>query len=450
VVATPPAQTASFQILNAVVSGATGGPPVRGNPVVVNAVIRVGAYDGLAAWECRRSSDGHYGPGVQITSVSAGAQIPVRCEFPELPLEGHPFGDAITITVGDGGDVTESLNAPFSWQDSDTFAGLAFEDTRSGGGGQRFDVGAQVRATSSWRIDPHGGSSRVIRYIVGGQIFHEEPVAVTPGSVFSHNMPLLPITRSMKGSLEVRVLLVRDEGDRQVGAAELRIELPEDQILSATVLTGQGGSIPAGATAFVPVQVQTAEGLEGARTLELQGRGGGSLGVLSFSSQGGEVVNQSFMIDTTGRDPGRYRLKVVLTDPGGNTDRTQFSFTIDEPPAQPPARRTGGLTDVVCREGNISVGVRDHGALDGDIISVALGNELVTSGLNLKGCGGGCRLKNVTLAPGEALPLSVLAHNTGSVGPNTAELSVQGSCTPTTQQWNLQTNQSAAIWIQRP
>lgn len=450
VVATPPAQTASFQILNAVVSGAAGGPPVRGNPVVVNAVIQIGAYDGLAAWECQRSSDGHQGPGVQITSVSAGAQIPVRCEFPELPLEGHPFGDAITITVGDGGDVTESLTARFSWQDSDTFTGLAFEDTRSGKGGSSFDVGAQVQMTSSWKIDDFGSSSRVIRYTVGGQIFHEEPVAVALGSDFSHTAPILPITKSMKGSLDIQVLLVRPDGDRQVGGAKLRIELPEDEILSAAVLTGQGAPISAGANAFVAVQVQTADGLEGTRTLELQGRGGGSLGVESFSSQGGEVISKSLMLDTTGQDPGTHRLKVVLTDPGGNTDRTQTSYTIVEPPAQPPSRRTGGLVDVVCQEGNIAVGVRDHGALDGDIISVALGNELVTSGLDLNGCGGGCRLKSVTLAPGEALPLSVLAHNTGSVGPNTAELSVQGSCTPTTQQWNLQTNQSAAIWIRRP
>jgi hypothetical protein len=450
VVAAPPAQTASFQILGTTISGLTGGPPVKGNPVVVNAKIRVGAYDGLAAWECRRSSDGHYGPGVQITSVSAGAEIPVRCEFPELPLQGHPFGDAITITVSDGGDVTESLNAPFSWQDSDTFSALAFEDTRSGKGGRSFDVGAQLQATSSWKIDPHGSSSRVIRYTAGGQTYHEEPVGVTPGSDFTHTAPPLPITRSMKGSIEVQVLLVRSQGDHQVGAAKLRIEVPEDEILSAAVLTGQGGSITAGATAFVAVQVKTAEGLEGTRTLELQGRGRGSLGVQSFSSKGGEVVSKSLTIDTTGQDPGIHRLKIVLTDPGGNTDRTQTSYTIDEPPAQPPSRRTGGLVDVVCQEGNITIGVRDHMTLDGDIISVALGNDLLTSGLNLDSCGGGCSLRNVTLAPGEALPLSVLAHNTGSYGPNTAELSVQGGCSPTTQPWELQTNESAAIWIRRP
>jgi hypothetical protein len=113
---------------------------------------------------------------------------------------------------------------------------------------------------------------------------------------------------------------------------------------------------------------------------------------------------------------------------------------------------SGGLQDVECTQTTIVLKVWDHGAQDGDIITLKLGSEAVLAGFNLDGCGGaepagGVCVQRRALRPGVRIPVVVTAHNEGSQPPNTASIKVEGGCTPEMQQYQLKQGESASIEI---
>ncbi|MCP3986611.1 MAG: hypothetical protein GY723_19680 [bacterium] len=447
-----PPKTPLLAITNFVVSGASGGAPVEGNAVVASIDFDA-AFDGMVAITCRRGHDGHDGGGIQLLGVKPGSNH-VDCLFPEMPLKGHPFGDSILVTISDGDQANDSRTARFSWQKGDAFVAISVVDSGSGKHGPKFRVGSQLMITTQWGLNDFGTGNRTIRYLANGTPFAEEGVSGKAGATFSHTANL-SVTRKLRGKLEIRAQLFHPDGSKREGSEVVRTVDVRDQIIAVSVTTGQGNPVnrvPQSTQVFVPVVVELGEDLEGSRTLELSNNKGALLGRQSFSSKGGETVNRAFMVDTSGLSPGRYALSIRLTDPNGKRDRKVREFHIQEPPLMPAPRNTGGLDDRVCTGDAIQVSLRDHGAADGDIVSLGVGGQIAVTGRNLNdGCHpNDCFVHSFNLKPGERTTISVYAHNTGTSGPNTAELITMGGCTPDRQPWRLDTGESGAIWVSRP
>lgn len=448
----PPAKKPLLAITNLVVSGASGGAPVEGNPVALSIGFDAD-YDGMVMLSCTRAHDGNDGGGIQLIGVKPGPQQ-ADCLFPEMSLKGHPFGDSILVTLSDGDQTSISRTARFSWQKGDTFHGINVVDDKSGKHGPKFRVGSQLAITTQWSLDSFGTGKRTIRYLANGTPFAEEGLSEKAGASITHTAHL-PVTRRLRGRLEIRAQLFHPDGSKREGSVVVRSIDVRDQIVSVAVTTGQGSPVnrvPQSTQVFVPVLIELGEGLEGERTVELSNDAGALLGRQSFSSKGGETVNRAFMLDTSGMRPGRYTLAIRLTDPNGKRDRTIREFHIQEPPLFAPQRRTGGLHDRICSGDAIQVLLRDHGIADGDIVSLGIGGKIVVAGRNLNdGCHPGeCLVHSFRLAPGERTSISVYAHNTGTTGSNTAELITQGGCSPDREPWTLKTGESGAIWVSRP
>ncbi|MCP5056651.1 MAG: hypothetical protein GY937_07975 [bacterium] len=451
--APPPTPTAALlAITNLVVSGAAGGAPIEGNAVIASIDFDA-AYDGMVAITCTRGHDGHDGGGVQLLGVKPGPQH-VDCLFPEMSLNGHPFGDSILVTLSDGDKTNISRTARFSWQKGDKYLGMSVVDSDSGQHGPKFPVGGELMITTQWGLNDFGTGNRTIRYLANGTPFAEEPISDTAGATVTHTAHF-PVTRKYRGKLEIRVQLFHPDGSKREGSETVRTVDVRDQIIAVSVTTGQGSPVnrvPQSTQVFVPVVVELGEGLKGSRTLELSNNKGAVLGRQSFSSDGGETVNRAFMVDTSGLRPGRYALSIRLTDPNGKRDRKIREFHIQEPPLMPPPRNTGGLDDRVCSGDAIQVLLHDHGIADGDIVSLGVGGQIVAPGRNLNnGCHpDDCLVHTFNLKPGERTTISVYAHNTGTNGPNTAELVTMGGCSPDRQEWSLEAGESGAIWVSRP
>lgn len=452
-VPTPPPPTPAapgIAITNLSISSPSGNAPIRGNPVGI-AISFDTNFDGMVSIHCKRGSDGHDGGTILLLGVNPGTNQ-TDCLFPAMPLQGHPQNDTISVSIDDGDKAKDSRLGRFAWQEGDEFFGMTVVDAKTGAHSP-YRVGGSLRITTQFGLDSFGTGKRTLRYFANDMPFATESLTEKAGASFNHNT-VLKVTRELRGKVTLRAVLIHPDGSQREGKQVIRTIDVEDQIVGASVTTGQGSPanrVMATTRVFVPVQIELGEELEGTRTLELSSGRGRKLGRQTWTSKGGKTVSRAFMIDTTGMTPGRYTLKIKLTDPNGNRDRTVRRFVVTEPPLNPPTRRTGGLTDRVCTGETIQIALRDHGSADGDIVSLGIGGRIVAAGRNLNSCHpGACVVHSFQLAPGERTSLSVFAHNTGSAGPNTAELTTSGGCTPETQPWNLQTGESGAIWISRP
>jgi hypothetical protein len=457
----PAPSASSLTISGMSVSGAGGGTINAGAPMSANATILVGDFTGTLAVEWRRLSDGAGGGDIQVLSVTPNSQIPVSKAFPELSpaLSGVTY-DTIHLSVSDGADLNAQATADFEWKKGDEFLGFMLEDAKSGKAGTKFEIGDKVVVTSKWKAvnNPDAGRTRRIAYLLDGALYYEEAnVAVQPGKVLRHSFTL--DTKALKkGTIALRVDFLDPKSNAMVqGNGKLFMAEGKDEITSAKASLSQGGgsgkTFNSGSTVYINAAIAAAKQPDGPRTLTLSTRGRSVLSE-TFDMKGGDTASKAFAINTGKLDTGYHVFIVQLDNENGRQDRKIVRIKVQEDP-NASTGTSGGLQNVTCTGDTVNIKVWDHGAQDGDIITLYLGGNPVLSGLNLNACGGSepsgppCALLNLPFPAGTRVPVTITAHNEGSSPPNTAALKVEGGCTPELQYWGLKTGQSASIYISR-
>ena len=456
------ASGAVFSITGLSVAGTGGGSAISsGSPVSASATIAVGEFSGTIAVSWQRLSDGAGSGDIQVLAVSPNSQVPVSRTFAKLAAGmGGVTYDTIRLTVSDGADLSVQATVDFEWRQGDRFLGFVIEDADNGKPGSQFEIGDKASITSKWKVseDKDTGKTRQLSYAVNGAVFHQEPVvSVRPGAIIRHSALLDTATLS-KGTLQLRADL-HDPDAQATASGEGKLFLKEgkDRITRAQASLSQGGgsgkTFNSGDTVYIGAGIEAAKEPDGPRTLSLSYRGKTVLSE-TFDMQGGETASKAFAINTGKLDTGRHAFAVQLDNANGRQDRQIVRIKVQEDP-NASGSGSGGLQNVNCTGDTINIKVWDHGTQDGDIITLQLGGTTVLGGFDLNSCGGSepasapCAIMNLPFPAGTQVPVTITAHNEGSVSPNTASLKIEGGCTPETQHWGLKTGQSASIFIRR-
>lgn len=341
---------------------------------------------------------------------------------------------------------------------SDEFMGMSFFG--KDGQGKKFKKGDNVTVRTSWRIMSGAGSSRQIRYRSNGAEFFSAGVIAPEGSIFSHEVTIA--TNELKGNVSVDVDLVNTPtGGFVTGHGSFVVREERDQIVNAYAaadVAGQQqgntfGRVQNGKV-YVHAWIQAEYPKDGTRKVKLYYKGKPRLeqDIVLKDGEGGAV---HFFVNMGSLKGENHVLGVRLYNEFEKQwqDSTHVRFKI-KGQAQTPQPSSGGLQDVYCTEPNVVLKVWDHSDQDDDIISLRLGQKVVMAGANLNQCGGpaepqgGACVHSMKLPKGKKIAVSVYAHTTGKVGPNTASLKVEGGCTPSNpQMWSLNKGQQASIWI---
>ncbi len=236
-------------------------------------------------------------------------------------------------------------------------------------------------------------------------------------------------------------------------AAPPSLRVARDRIRSAGFANASRKGTPLGEPGQVAVVVQTAAGLPGLRTLSLFGRGRHLVDALSFDSEGGETLTQSFVVPTSALGQGRHRFKAELTDPNGRKDRKLVRLRVAAPPP-PPGAIQGPLPDVSCLDETISLSVYHDGSEGADLIQLAIDGERLGTPLDVASCTaeqGVCvDLGEFSLHPGERVAISILVVEEGGGAPGSSFLELYGQCVPDVMSWPLGGGESTALWVERP
>ncbi len=435
--------------------GAGISKPVHGQPLEVKGAVKVNNYEGPLALTWKRYSDDN--SDIQFKgSVAKGENFTTTYTFPPVVENLRVKDDVIELEVSDGADRQVRKLFPFSWLFGDEFKGFTFVSENTRKGGTSFNLGETIKVTSSWKIVKDMGSGRTIVYSVAGTEFAREDVSVPEGRNWQHTTSL-DTKQQQAGRLTVKAELVNlDPAVNSPGSVKLTLKEGEDEIISAGAAAAAGSqaggkNFTQGDQVYLNAVVKAAEGKDGLRTLTLQYR---SKTVLTenFDMESGERINKSFMINTGKLKTGRHVFTLTLLNDNGRQDRKILRFLVDEDKSQ---QGGGGLQNVDCTGNSITLKVWDHGAQDGDIITLSLGGRNVLSGFNMNACGGSepsgppCAFSGLPFPSGSKVQVSIYAHNEGTSSPNTASLKVEGGCTPELQNWNLSTGESASIFISR-
>ncbi len=439
-----------------VTGASSSGKPISGQGMKASAVVTVGDYDGpIPIIEWSRLSDG--ATDLQFkTNVSPGESFNVNTDLPPHLKGKGVKDDTIVLRVSDDIENEVSKSHDFTWKRGDEFMHFVLEDADTGKLKGKFEIGDNVSVTGTWKIvdDKEAGKDRHINYLVNGSSFYKDTIEVQSGKIWKHSAIL--DTKSMsKGMARIRADLHNPKTDiTAVGEGKLFLAEGEDEITSAKASTVKGGSrkrsFSQGGKAFISANIQAAKKPDGNRTLTLTYRGKAVLSE-TFDMKGGSSIQKAFAINTGKMEAGRYAFTLLLNNDNGKQDRKIVRIKIKED-LSAPSSASGGMTNVNCTGDTVSIMVWDHGAQDGDIITLTINNRKLLEGFDLNGCGGsepGCSLMNVPLPLGSRIPITVYAHNEGSSSPNTATLKIEGGCTPEKQNWGLKTNESASIFLTR-
>ena len=167
------------------------------------------------------------------------------------------------------------------------------------------------------------------------------------------------------------------------------------------------------------------------------GSGRGWSGHANYSVPQGtpHTVSKSFRTDPKGKGGVvRARIKIQVGEVVATRECTA------------EMKRPGGLQDITVDSRTVRLKVWDHGAEDGDIVSVFLnGKKLSTGRITKAGA-----ILTLHLNPG-ANTLTVLAHNEGTSSPNTAAVRVTNVVRgPAQQSYSLKTNTKGFFQIYAP
>lgn len=441
--------------------GAGGGAISAGAPMSARATVSVGDFSGILAVEWQRLSDGAGSGDIQAVTVTPHSDVPVSKDFPKMSagMAGIIY-DGIQLTVSDGANLRTQATVDFEWKPGDQFNGFLFEDADSGKARTQFEIGDKVTLTGKWQAvdNPDTGRTRHIAWLVNGTLFHEETgIAVSPGSVFKGSA-LLDTGSLGKGIVKIRSDCYDPKTDTtSSGNGKFFMTTGTDEITAAraslTLGRGRAKKITSGDTVYINTNIMAANQPNGPRTLTLLYHGQGVLSE-TFDMKGGETVSKAFAINTGKLDAGRHVFSLRLYNEKGRQDHKVVRIKVLEEP-QASVTNAGGLQNVTCTGDTISIKIWDYGQQDGDIITLSMGGHVILSGFDVNACGATepsgppCAFVNLPFPAGSQVPISITAHNEGSISPNTAAIQVEGGCTPELQHWRLKTGQSASIVISR-
>lgn len=445
------------------VSHTGAGNPVMGKPMKASAVVTVGDYEGPLLTEWHRLSDS-FTDRKFIAFINKGQTFTAPSDMPALPRGVRLKDDVIELRVSDEIDHEARELLAFSWEMADEFKGFRYASVKKGKVGTQFVIGEQISVTGSWLIAEENGSQRLIIYYAGGSEFFREDVVVSEGAPFQHSA-ILDTKGLTKGKVDIRADLINiDPAATGTGIGKLFLKEAKDSIVSAGAAAASGSqssgkNFTQGDQLFVNAVVKAAEGKDGTRMLQLEYRGKTVLAE-NFDMQGDERVAKSFQINTGKLDARSHTFTVTLfDDEGKRQDREIVRIKLAEKQTSGGAGQ-GGLQNVTCTGDTVSIKVWDHGAQDGDVVTLTMGGNTVLGGFNMgdsdnkiPGCGGTepmgppCGFMGLPLPAGTKVPITVTAHNEGTASPNTASLKVEGGCTPELQHWGLKTGQSASIYV---
>lgn len=441
-------------------TGASGaGAPALGQPMKGAAMVTVGDHEGpLPVMEWMRLSDGYTDRQFKA-HVTPGEAFSVTSDMPPLPKGTQEKHDTLELRISDDIDKEVKATLPFTWEIGDEFERMKFTSLKKGKTGSGFVVGEKIDVTGTWRIAQENGTNRVIVYHAGGEEFFRDSVKVTEGDVFSHSAVLDTKGRA-SGRTEIRIDLINDEPSATAtGTDGFHLKEARDEIISAGAAsaagTQDGGKqFTQGDPLYVNAVIQAAEAKDGPRILQLQYQGKTILAE-NFDMTGDETVTKSFQINSSKLDASSHTFALTLLDgEGTRQDREIVRIRLAEDQSSQGSGQ-GGLQNVTCTGDTVNIKIWDHGAQDGDIITLRLGGRVILSGFDLNACGGSepagppCAFIGLPFPAGSQVAVSITAHNEGSSSPNTAALKVEGGCTPELQHWGLKTGETASIFITR-
>lgn len=455
-----------FDISELSVAGIGSSKPKLGEALQASAEISILApYSGLLSLTWKRASDGFQETQTTDIDIDSEGILPAAFQFPALSKNKKVYKDSITLEVSDGADQTSSKTEEFVWIQNDAFRGLVFSD-EDGKQLNKLKGGTEIVVTSTWDIAEGNGSERLIQYVVNSQEFGPPegmPISVEEGKVLSHSIrvPINDVVWQHK-RIQVEVTLKNPKtGDNPYGKKTLSLADPKDKIRAANPshapnAPGDGIVFQQGDPLWIVALVKADDNFEGNRTVKLSFRGKQS-DKRTVMMKAGEEVAFSFPVNSNNfKLPGNKsskRFSVLLKLYNDQTDTLEDTEHVDLEIVKRPQGGASGLQDVYCSSPDIILKVWDHGNQDGDVISLKLGDDVVMRNGNLNQCGGkepsalgGVCAWVRRLSQGR-MSVSVYAHNTGSVGPNTASLKVSGGCTPEVQKWNMQKDDNREIWV---
>ncbi len=449
------------------------GKPVMGEPMSATAKITIGQYEGpLPIIEWKRFSDNHIEKQFK-NHVTKRQVFNLSVAMPAVPKNMRTKDDVLELYISDGIDHEVRKTVAFTWETGDEFLKpFQYTSIKKGKRGTKFVIGEKISIQGTWKIAKDNGKKRTLVYYAGGSEFFREDIIVPKGQRFTHSA-ILDTLGLKKGLLEIKADMINSEHKLiATGIGKIHMVEPKDVILAAGAgassgTVGNRGKFTQGNKVYVTGVVQAAEGKDGLRTLQLKYRGQVVL-TEQMDMKGDEKLSRSFEINSDKLSAKNHVFALELYDDEfKRQDREIVRIRLAKKQKnQNSGTGQGGLQNVTCTGDTVSIKVWDHSSQDGDIVTLTLAGKPVLSyfnmghvdkkkKINIPGCGGAepfkrpCAFMNLPFPAGTKVAVSVTAHNTGTAGPNTAALKVDGDCTPEVQYWNLKTGETSSIFISR-